>query len=140
MAIKFYHALNCNRRIGSLGRIFDFRPYAMICGTWCGLYATEDPGEQAALDALLADPRQAIQAIRREEHDERLGSKSRDASASYSPLLTRPIAPVAEPLVAGSKAIVIERPHPEPAQPVASSEPLSKALDALQLGSVQTPK
>lgn len=141
MAPKFYHALNCNRRIASQGRVFDFRPYAMVAGTWCGTYATQEPKEQAALDALAGDPRQAISAITQAEYEAKASRPSQDAALSYNPLLTRPdVTPQAEPLVEGSKAVVIEQPNPEPAKPVISGEPLAKAADALQVGQVQASK
>ena len=124
--MKFYHALNCNRRIGSQGRLFDFRPYALVCGTWCGLYVTQDLSEQTALDLLTLDPRQAITSISREEFEDKLGSQSRDASANYSPLLTRPVSSAPEPLVAGSRAIVIEQPNSEPAKPPHNERPATQ--------------
>ena len=134
--VKFYHALNCNRRIGWGPFAFDFRPYGMVCGTWCGLYATEDPSQQAALDALVADPRQAVSLTTQEDYEAKLGRVSADAARSYNPILIKPENLRGDALVAGSEAIVIEQPNPEPAHPAATIEPLSKALDALQVGPV----
>lgn len=49
---KYYHATNCNRSIVAGRFALNFTPYEHV-GTWMGIYATSDPAQIEALDALV---------------------------------------------------------------------------------------
>ena len=130
---KCYEADNSNRRIRSQGMDFPFNNYDIVAGSWRGVYVSEDPAEIAALDALTADPRNAVKEIPESEYEAKAKKKLTPLSPSndWNPQL----APQAA--LRGKGAEVVEgakaaEPLATPATPIASIE------DALVVDSVQS--
>lgn len=61
--IKYYHADNVNRRIKIGGQQFLFEPYGQFGGVWSGIFATENEGQQAALDSVIGKANSSITEI-----------------------------------------------------------------------------
>lgn len=61
--MKYYRAINANRTVKANGLEFRFELCYQHAGTWIGVFATEKEEEQIALDALVQNPRNAVESI-----------------------------------------------------------------------------
>lgn len=77
---KYYHATNCNRTIVAGQFAINFTPYEHV-GTWMGIYATANPAEIVALDALVKTRK--IDGLTETEYASCL-KKKRTAMGDYS--------------------------------------------------------
>src|SRR5688572_17209634 len=109
MAKKYYEALNSNRTIVAGGYSFNFEAVRLFAGTWLGVYATEDAGEQSALDALAREPKSAVTALTAEDYAGRLGQKT--GVDNYAPNPNVIVAPAPGPARLATKpGVLIEEP------------------------------
>jgi hypothetical protein len=67
--MKFYHAENSNRLIRSKGKLFAFKSYSHLGGTWYGTFKTDNAAEQEALSLLTANPLSAVTEIDEAEYE-----------------------------------------------------------------------
>jgi hypothetical protein len=146
MPTKFYHALNCHRRIAAGGLLFTFEAYGQIGGSWCGVLATENAAEQAALDGLVKDPASAVSELTEGEYSSKKGvaiRRERDLrSLNPLPLPAAPSLTPAQARIANKAAVLVEKAseHPvEPPAPKPEREAVESVADALSLGTVQLP-
>lgn len=129
MSAKYYRCGNATRPVGNTG--ISFIPYGRF-GGWRGVYATDKPEEQVALDSLVSNPTSGVTSITADEYDHLLKKKptqnhqvSLSSDGLQNPLLQTPIK--------GNGAVVVESPAEQPAAPP------EKPVDLLQIGKVNGP-
>jgi hypothetical protein len=136
---QFYHTENCNRLIRHGGHQFAFQPYEMLGGTWCGIFATENPDEIKVLDELVNDKNSAVTSINAEEFELCSEKKARAARGNLNTSLVQPEptpAPdVSASAVGGPGEPVETNPDAEPP----ASAPLENAEAAVTTAIVAAP-
>lgn len=105
---KFYHADNANRAIKSQGIEFRFEMYDNFGGCWRGLYATEIESEIIALNALVANPRNAVTEITQTEYETKAKKKWITKHSNSSRSWLAPQAAIYQ----SPAAVVVENPSP----------------------------
>ena len=143
MARRYFHCHNSNRVIGG----FTFTTYGNIGGCLMGTYATENAAEQARIDELLKEPRNAIEEMSEEDYA-RIQKKSPNSGLTPSrrspiPVESSPVPPAvanASPVVTSNlgapvplapAAVPVVAPVAEPAAT------LPAAVDAVVTGDVE---
>lgn len=130
---KFYHATNCNRTIVAGKFAINFTPYEHV-GTWMGVYASSNPAEIEALDALAKTRK--IDELTETEYANCI-KKKRMATGDYSGSLaaTAPtpgeVVPSALPTPANAPVNTL------PAVEAPASAPLNSVEDAITAVPVQ---
>lgn len=77
MPFKFYHAENAGREIaGERFEVFD-----VFGGTAHGVFQTDNPKQQTALDAVVLNPKSAVTEITAAEYQNYLKKKAQDLSS-----------------------------------------------------------
>jgi hypothetical protein len=143
MSTKYYHAENCNRRIANGGQEFRFEPYALFGGTWRGVFATADAGQQSALDRLASDKRSAIREIKEADYLKFHGSlpehlKGYNPPPDQGERKTPVIEAAITPTPSGQPAIVDREPEQVVEEPVPTGEPVEEK-EVLAVGEVTEP-
>jgi hypothetical protein len=132
---KFYHALNSNRLIQSDGLMFQFSPYLHAGGIWMGTFATDNPAEIKAIEALpgFGTPKCAVSSLTEEEYTE-CQKKKLATSQSLGQSLIHSEAQSQSRLSASPAEALNTEPNPPPAP-----EPPIAGADSLELGESKMP-
>jgi hypothetical protein len=133
---KYYHATNCNRTIVAGKFAVNFTPYEHV-GTWMGIYASSNPAEIEALDALAKTRK--IDELTETEYAGCLKKKLM-ATGDYSGSLAATAPTPGQAAAAPSAAPTAVKPAApagilEPAVP--ASAPLATVADAITAVPVQ---
>lgn len=122
--------------IGGVG----FDVYNVIGGTAVGVYATDDEAIQAKLDALVADPKNAVTSISQGEY-EACVSKKVPAFSNYKPSsVSVPMLPTGGPLKGAGAVVVAAKSEEDEAElPVRIVGEVTSIDDVLKTAVVEPP-
>ena len=139
--MRYYHTTNTRRRIEALGMVFSFENYRFFAGSAYGVYATNDPSEQTALQLLVDDPASAITEITESDYMAKLKKKPSDkAFLQVQPLFTQPTQQVPQ-VVESPAGVVVDAVAPaevQVARTVPSLEAAASIEDLLTVGKVES--
>jgi hypothetical protein len=79
--MKYYHALNASQPVKAGNVRIRFECYE-LCGTWMGVYATDNPEHAASLSELASQTNSIVEEISREEYEKNLKKKQPELSFS----------------------------------------------------------
>ena len=128
---KFYHTLNSTKPAKSNGLLIQFVGYRSPGGNWLGVFETEDPKEQAALDKLVKDPRSGITSMTEAEYDAAL--KKKPAVKGYSPIFD-PRLPIQSQVIESNRAA--ERVGEATVPKVIPTAAVASVNDTIEVGEV----
>ncbi len=135
MSKKFYHAQNAGRGIIGGAR---FQITEVIAGSAWGVYATEDPKEIEALDALVAIPTSAVTAIGEAEFEADVKKKPPTNIFLNSSAFATPQPPKSNSLKGPGVVMVVEGNPDVGSEPVTEIKSTIETVDeALSTGKVE---